>query len=209
MPGPVPPRSPRTAREVRDLGSEDEHSMCRSSQPPPALFMLESYGLPTPPVLSRSRLALEVAPSRPARLGSGRVEIMDIGMRSIGAEGAGRAGALLAGLFSLFMLVSMIAGLRYGSMVFALVVPLVMMREKARRIGSLIATALVGGFTVVVLDNLAAVAWPDSHSRIKGRACAPTDPVLPSVRSPHRSALQTRVFRGATPTSLPRYVHIR
>jgi TctA family transporter len=95
------------------------------------------------------------------RMGSGQVEIMDIGMRSIGAEGAGRTGALLAGLLGLFVLVSMLAGFRYGSMAFAFMLPLVMMQGKMRWIGAVIGVSLVGGFTVVVLDRLAAVAWPE------------------------------------------------
>ena len=73
---------------------------------------------------------------------------MDIGMRSMGLAGAGRAGALLAGLIVVIMLACTLVGFRYSSMIFAVLVPIAMMQGKGtvdRRCGRFRASRRIQG----------------------------------------------------------------
>ena len=94
-------------------------------------------------------------------------EIMDIGIRSAGMEGARAAGAMFLGLLAMMLLVTGLVGLQWAAIVIALAGPPVMMQNKTGYIGGAVA-----GFVIALLiyfffggifgsDGFLAVLWPD------------------------------------------------
>jgi len=94
-------------------------------------------------------------------------EIMDIGIRSAGMEGARAAGALFLGLLAVMLLVTGLWGLQWAAIVIALFGPMAMMQNKTGYIGGGIAGVIItlliyfffGG--VFGSDGFLAVLWPD------------------------------------------------
>ena len=87
-------------------------------------------------------------------------EIMDIGIRSRGMEGARMAGLLFLGLLALMMILTGTIGLKWGAVAVALVGPWVMMRNKTGIIGGMIGGTLILLLNVIFFDYLLAVFWP-------------------------------------------------
>jgi len=94
-------------------------------------------------------------------------DIMDIGIRSAGMEGARAAGAMFVGLLLIMLAVTGFWGLQYAAIVIALAGPPVMMQNKTGYIGGVIAGTVIamliyfffGG--IFGSDGFLAVLWPD------------------------------------------------
>jgi len=88
-------------------------------------------------------------------------EIMDIGLRSRGEPGVGRAVAKVAAFIALLLLLAATVGLQYGCLAVALLFPIVMMEGRARWITSLVGGSLVALIALWLLDFYMGVYWPD------------------------------------------------
>jgi len=92
----------------------------------------------------------------------GGAQVMDIGMRSFGMSGVRTAAVIVAGLLALFVLVSLLIGLRYAGITYAVLGPLSLGQGRWRWAGAVVAPALVWTFTFIIADRFAAVFWPDA-----------------------------------------------
>jgi hypothetical protein len=88
-------------------------------------------------------------------------QIMDLGMLSSEVRGSKGAVVRVFWLFTLFVFVSAVVGLRYAVIAFALAGPIVLMEGKSRFLVSVLSTSVVGIFALVVADHLMAVIWPE------------------------------------------------
>ncbi len=89
-------------------------------------------------------------------------DIMDIGMRSFGVEGAGRRGLITAiGILALSG-VSVLIGLQTASVLFAFIYPAVMMQGKWRWVSSALTGTIILVMSVFLFDYAMAVWWPPS-----------------------------------------------
>ena len=112
-----------------------------------------------------------------------RVDIMDLGMHSLALPGAVRAGAIIAGMIAMLLLLSGIIGYRWGVLSYAFLCPLLLLPNEwgwvgslvrrygggaraglwtTRIIGAVFATALVFLFEWMMMDRLLAVIWPQA-----------------------------------------------
>ncbi len=91
----------------------------------------------------------------------GHVEIMDVGMRSSGLGGASRAALVVAGLLALFVFTSLLIGLSYAGLVYAVLGPLSLGNGRWRWGGAVVAPVVVWTFIFVIADKFAAVYWPE------------------------------------------------
>lgn len=89
-------------------------------------------------------------------------EIMDLGMRSAGVEGAKTAGVLTTLVFGVYLVGIWVIGLRYAGLLFAVLIPITLMKGFKRYLVGAISAALVAAFTFGVGDGLLHVFWPDS-----------------------------------------------
>ena len=89
-------------------------------------------------------------------------DIMDIGMRSFGVEGAGRRG-LITGIGILALSgASVLIGLQTASVLFAFIYPAVMMQGRWRWISSALTGTIILVMSVFLFDYAMAVWWPPS-----------------------------------------------
>jgi hypothetical protein len=88
-------------------------------------------------------------------------EIMDIGLRSLTVTGAGRTAAIIAAFIAALIILSTTIGLQYAVIAFAIAFPLVMSEGRMRWIASACAGAVVAIVSLVLLDRLMGVLWPD------------------------------------------------
>ncbi len=89
-------------------------------------------------------------------------DIMDIGMRSFGVEGAGRRG-LITGIGILALSgASVLIGLQTASVLFAFIYPAVMMQGRWRWISSALTGTIILIMSVFLFDYAMAVWWPPS-----------------------------------------------
>ncbi len=95
------------------------------------------------------------------RTETGSQQIMDLGMRSSGMEGATRAGWLLAGLFALFFLMAMTIRLDNAAIAFAVLVPLLFLSGRERWLTAGITGGILAGWTYGFMDYFMAVLWPE------------------------------------------------
>lgn len=101
-------------------------------------------------------------------LGAKTGEIMDIGIRSRGMEGARSAGMIfLAMLGGMLLLAGFIdEGLKWGAVFIAALGPMLMMQNRTGVIGGIIAGVLVLFLNAVFFDYLLAVIWPEAFIRM-------------------------------------------
>jgi hypothetical protein len=88
-------------------------------------------------------------------------EIMDIGLRSLTVPGCGRTALIVGGFIAGFLFLSGVVGLQYAVIVFAVSFPLVMAQGRMRWLASACAGIIVALVSLVVLDQLMGVLWPD------------------------------------------------
>lgn len=89
-------------------------------------------------------------------------QIMDLGMRSSGAEGAKNAGIIVAVILAIYVAGIWIIGLKYSGLIFAALIPIALMKGWKRYGVAAISVALVAAFTFGVADGLFHIFWPDS-----------------------------------------------
>jgi hypothetical protein len=89
-------------------------------------------------------------------------EIMDIGLRCVTVPGCGRTALIVAGFIAAFLLLSAVIGLQYAVIAFALSFPLVMGEGPMRWVAGACAGIIVAVVSLVLLDQLMGVLWPDT-----------------------------------------------
>jgi TctA family transporter len=94
-------------------------------------------------------------------LGAKTGQIMDIGMRSQGMEGARSAGIIFIGLLLLLLFMTGTVGMKWGAVAVALLGPPIMMRNRTGVIGGLIAAVLILLLNYFFFDYVLAVFWPE------------------------------------------------
>jgi TctA family transporter len=88
--------------------------------------------------------------------------IMDIGMRSLSIPGAGKSAMLITCFVGLLLLLAMTIGLKYSTIIFAVLFPIVMMEKgMGRWIASVAAGLIVACIAIGLLDEYMGVFWPD------------------------------------------------
>lgn len=95
------------------------------------------------------------------RKGGKNEQIMDLGMRSTGMEGARRAGLSIAGMLALFLFLAGLIGLKYAAIVLAALGPVLLLSGRLRWIGGAISGAVVALFSTILMEQLVAVVWPE------------------------------------------------
>ena len=70
------------------------------------------------------------------------------------------AAVLVGGLLAAFVVLAMIVGLLYASILLALLGPVLLLSGRLRWIGGGLAAVVVAVFSFVLLDYLMAVIWP-------------------------------------------------
>ena len=88
-------------------------------------------------------------------------DIMDIGMRSAGMEGARQTGFLVGGILAVFVALIYLIGLKYATMLFPLAITYFLLEGRARKLGMPIAFAFVIAFNLILMDRIMAVIWPE------------------------------------------------
>ena len=91
-------------------------------------------------------------------------DIMDIGIRSRGMEGARAAAGIFLGLLALMLLIAGLIpeGLKWGAVLLALIGPPIMMRDRVGLVGGVIGGAIILTINMLFFDYLLAVFWPDA-----------------------------------------------
>ena len=97
-------------------------------------------------------------------LGAETGEIMDIGIRSRGMEGARSAGLIFLVMLLVMLIITGLIndGLKWSAVFIAMLGPMLMMRDRTGVIGGIIAGVLVLFMNVVFFDYLLAVIWPEA-----------------------------------------------
>lgn len=97
-------------------------------------------------------------------LGAETGDIMDIGIRSRGMEGARSAGLIFLGLLLGMLVIAglMDEGLKWGAVLIALLGPPLIMQNRTGVIGGIIAGTLLLNLNVWFFDYLLAVIWPNA-----------------------------------------------
>lgn len=88
-------------------------------------------------------------------------QVMDLGMRSTDMEGSRTAGMMIAGLFLMFFILAGTVGLQYASVALATVGPFIFLKGRNRWISTVISGGVVLTFSVLVMDRIVGVIWPD------------------------------------------------
>ncbi len=96
-------------------------------------------------------------------LGAETGEIMDIGIRSRGMEGARSAGLIFLGMLGIMLLMTGLIeeGLKWGAVVIATFGPMLMMKNKIGYIGGVIAGVVIVILNFLFFDYMLAVIWPN------------------------------------------------
>ena len=97
-------------------------------------------------------------------LGAETGDIMDIGIRSRGMEGARSAGLIFLGLLSTMLLIAGVIdeGLKWGAVVIALFGPPLIMQNRTGVIGGIIGGVIILTLNLLFFDYLLAVIWPNA-----------------------------------------------
>jgi hypothetical protein len=88
-------------------------------------------------------------------------QIMDLGMRSTGMEGASRAGWLLAGLFALFVVMVMTIRLDNAAVAFAVLLPLLFLTGRRRWVTAVITGGILVAWTYGLMGHFMGIIWPE------------------------------------------------
>ncbi len=125
------------------------------------------FGKWFPVSLSIIGLAMSVVQFVREGLGSETGQIMDIGIRSRGMEGARTAGAIFLLLLGVMLLMTGLIdeGLKWGAVFIATLGPMLMMQNKTGVIGGIIAGVLIIVLNSLFFDFQLAVIWPDPFLR--------------------------------------------
>jgi len=91
----------------------------------------------------------------------GPAQIMDLGMRSSGMEGATRAGILLAELSALFLFLAMTVRLDNAAIAFAVLVPVLLLPGRGRWLTAAITGGIIAFWTYGFMSYFMAVIWPE------------------------------------------------
>jgi len=94
-------------------------------------------------------------------LGTKTGDIMDIGIRSQGMQGARTAGAIFLALLTMMLVMAGTIGLQWGAVAIAFLGPPAMMQNRTGVIGGLIAGVLILVLNALFFNYLLAVFWPD------------------------------------------------
>jgi TctA family transporter len=98
-----------------------------------------------------------------ARVALGRAKqstIMDLGMTSVGVEGAGKAAIRLLVLLGVFVLVGVTLHLAYAGILLAVGIPIAMLRGFGKWPLAILTGLIVTLFITIVLDNILFMIWP-------------------------------------------------
>jgi hypothetical protein len=87
---------------------------------------------------------------------------MDIGLRSITVAGASRTALVIAAFIAALIVLGATIGLQYAVIAFAISFPVVMGEGHMRWIASACAGVIVALVSLVLLDQLMGVLWPDA-----------------------------------------------
>jgi hypothetical protein len=96
-----------------------------------------------------------------ARPETGPRQIMDLGMRSSGMEGAARAGVLLLDLFVLFLILAMTVRLDNAAIAFAILLPVLFLSGRKRWFTGVVTGGILTAWTYGFMDYFMAVVWPE------------------------------------------------
>jgi TctA family transporter len=121
--------------------------------PPRARFM---------PLLAGTPVALLLVFLLLFQRGKATGEIMDIGLRCVTVPDCGRTALIVAGFIAAFLLLSAFVGLQYAVIAFAVSFPLVMGEGPMRWVAGACAGIIVAVVSLVLLDQLMGVLWPDT-----------------------------------------------
>lgn len=88
-------------------------------------------------------------------------QIMDLGMRSVGMEGATRAGLMMAGLCVFFLFLMTAVGLDNAAIAFAALVPLLFMPGRTRWFTAVVTSAILAAWTYGFMTYFMAIIWPE------------------------------------------------
>lgn len=108
-------------------------------------------------ILSAIELARQIL--RPE---TGPRQIMDLGMRSSGMEGAARVGWVLAGLFGLFFLLAMTIRLDNAAIAFAALLPILLLSGRGRWLTAAVTGGILALWTQGLMNQFMAVIWPEA-----------------------------------------------
>lgn len=132
-----------------------------------AIFVIAAFDYPTgagalPIVLGLAVVALS-AMQLVRQVLYGRADgeqVMDIGIRSTGMEGAKEGGITIIGLLCLFLLLGTLVGLQYGAVVLATLGPVILLSGKQRWISGAVSGGAVYLFSGILMERLTGVIWP-------------------------------------------------
>ncbi|MBI4522923.1 MAG: tripartite tricarboxylate transporter permease [Deltaproteobacteria bacterium] len=96
------------------------------------------------------------------RTETGPQQIMDLGMRSSGMEGATQAGWLLAGVFAIFVLLTMTIRLDNAAIAFAVLLPLLFLSGWQRWFTAVVTGGIIAAWTYGFMTWFMAVIWPET-----------------------------------------------
>jgi len=95
-------------------------------------------------------------------IGDKQGEIMDIGMRSVGVEGALKRSIITAVALAILIVFSVLFGLILGSIIFAFIYPWVMMESKHKWLSGAITGVIIIVLSIFLFDHFMALWWPDA-----------------------------------------------
>jgi hypothetical protein len=88
------------------------------------------------------------------------VNIMDMEMRSIGAEGARPAAAIMAIALTIYAVALVLLGVRWSAIILAALIPFMLLSGRRRYVSTVVAVIVVWALIFFVGDQLLAIIWP-------------------------------------------------
>jgi putative tricarboxylic transport membrane protein len=91
-----------------------------------------------------------------------KVSVMDLDVRSYGIEGTGSSAKIVVGILACYVLAAWLFGLQWSSLVPAVLIPLLLLKERrSKLISTVVCVLLVGAFMYFIGDVLLAILWPE------------------------------------------------